>query len=255
MLQIIVSVWGDMYGDEYIDKLKRSIDKHTTVPWNLTVIRDHENGWDEYSKKWYRGRGRPRVVQREGFVNGYHHYNLGGLPLYKKMYPWMMDGHCEDGDTIMYMDIDMVVCGDLKYFTQLDLSKPWVQYDYDICKQAVIQDYRNQNVTPINTSVVVYKKGQLHPITNLVKEMPDQVFSTYRRVDAYVWYQFGVNGFFNYLPIEAVDWHYKNTNPIIRNLAGETMKIKDAAIIREIPNIAAPGPKKPSWIRRLFKWV
>ena len=254
MLQIIVSVWGDMYGDEYIDKLKRSIDKHTTVPWNLTVIRDHENGWGEYSKKWYRGIGEPRVVQSEGFVNGYHHYNLGGLPLYKKMYPWMMDDHCSPKDVIMYLDIDMVINGDLKYFTQLDLSKPWVQYDYDICPQDMINDYRNQNITPINTSVVVYKKGQLHPITNLVKEMPDQVFSTYRRVDAYVWYQFGVNGFFNFLPEQAVDWHYKNTNPIIRNLAGEEMEKKDKVIIEKIPDIPAPGPKKQSFIRKLFKW-
>lgn len=254
MLQIIVHVWGDMYGDEYIDKLKHSIDKHTTVPWNLRVIRDYENGWGDYSKKWYRGEGEPKIVQQEGYVNGYHHYNLGGLPLYKKMYPWMMDDHCSKKDIIIYFDIDMMINGDLKYFTQLDLTKPWVQYDYDMCKEALQNDYRNQNITPINTSVVVYKKGQLHPITNLVKEMPDQVFSTYRRVDAYVWYQFGVNGFFNFLPEQAVDWHYKNTNPIIRNLAGEEMEKKDKVIIEKIPDIPAPGPKKQSFIRKLFKW-
>ena len=243
-----------MYGEEYIDKLKRSIDKHTTVPWNLTVIRDHENGCGEYSKKWYRGEGEPRVVQREGYVNGYHHYNLGGLPLYKKMYPWMMDDHCSKKDTILYFDIDMVINGDLKYFTKLNLSKPWVQYDYDICPQDMVIDYRNQNITPINTSVLVYKKGQLHPITNFVDKFPDQVFSSYRRVDAYVWYQFGVKGFFNFLPVEAVDWYYKNTNPIIRNMAGESMEDKDSVLIEKISDVPAPGPRKQSWIRKLFKW-
>ena len=257
MLQIIVSVWGDMYGEEYIDKLKLSIDKHTTVPWNLRVIRDHENGWGDYSRKWYRGEGDPRVVQKEGFINGYHHYNLGGLPLYKKMYPWMMDDHCSNKDVIMYLDIDMVINGDLKYFTELNLAKPWVQYDYNICKQDVVTDYRNQNITPINTSVVVYKKGQLHPITNLVKQMPDQVFSTYRRVDAYVWYQFGVNEFFNFLPIEAVDWYYKDSNPIIRNLAGESIELKDQVITDVVPDTPAPGPAAlgwVGWIKRLIKW-
>jgi hypothetical protein len=254
VLQIIVSVWGDMYGEEYIDKLKHSIDKHTTVPWNLTVIRDHENGWDEYSKKWYRGEGEPRVVQREGYVNGYHHYNLGGLPLYKKMYPWMMDDHCSKKDIILYFDIDMMINGDLKYFTKLDLSKPWVQYDYDMSKQDMVVDYRNQNITPINTSVLVYKKGQLHPITNFVDKFPDQVFSSYRRVDAYVWYQFGVKGFFNFLPVEAVDWYYKNTNPIIRNMAGESMEDKDRVLVEKTPNVPAPGPRKQSWIRKLLKW-
>lgn len=233
MLQIIVSVWGDMYGDEYIDRLKSSIDKHTTVDWNLTVIRDHENGWGEYSKKWYRGKGEPRVVQGEGWMNGYHHYNLGGIPLYKKMYPWGMDDHCSENDTIIYMDIDMLINGDLKYFTELDLSKPWVQYDYDMPENTLIEDYKNQNITPINTSVTVWKKGQLKPIIDLVNNKTDQVFFSYRRVDAYVWYEFGVKGFFNFLPVEAVDWYYKNTNPIIRNLAGESIEVKDNAIVQQ----------------------
>lgn len=231
MLQIIVSVWGDMYGDQYIDRLKESISKYTTVEWNLTVIRDHENGWEKYSKKWYRGEGEPRVVQGEGFMNNYHHYNLGGLPLYKKMYPWYMDDHCDENDVIMYLDIDMMINGDLKYFTELDLSKPWVQYDYDMPEQKLIEDYKNQNITPINTSVTVYKKGQLKPIIDLINKSPDRVFFTYRRVDAYVWYQFAVKGFFNYLPIEAVDWYYKDTNPIIRNLAGESIELKNKVII------------------------
>ena len=231
MLQIIVSVWGDMYGDEYIDKLKKDIDKHTTIDWNLRVIRDHENGWEKYSKKWYRGEGKPRVVQGEGWMNRYHHYNLGGIPLYKKMYPWYMDDHCSEDDVIMYLDVDMIINGDLKYFTELDLSKPWVQYDYDTPKHLLIEDYKNQNITPINTSVTVYKKGQLHPITDLINKMPDRVFFTYRRVDAFVWYQFGVKGFFNYLPVEAVDWYYKNTSPIIRNLAGESIELKNDVII------------------------
>ena len=231
MLQIIVSVWGDMYGDRYINRLKSNIDKHTTIDWNLTVIRDHENGWGKYSKKWYRGEGEPRVVQGEGWMNGYHHYNLGGIPLYKKMYPWFMDDHCSDDDVIMYMDIDMMINGDLKYFTELDLSKPWVQYDYDIPQHSLIEDYRNQNITPINTSVTVFKKGQLKPIYDLIEKHTDEVFFNYRRVDAFVWYQFGVKDFFNYLPVEAVDWYYKNTNPIIRNLAGESIELKDEAII------------------------
>ena len=254
MLQIIVHVWGDMYGDEYIDKLKRSIDKHTTVPWNLKVLRDQENGWSEYSKKWFRGEGEPRVVQGDGWVDQYHHYDLGGLPLYKKMYPWMMDHHCSDDDVIMYLDIDMVINGDLKYFTKLDLSKPWVQWDYDLDEDYIYRNPGNRNSTPINTSVVVYKKGQMRPITDLVTRMPDQVFCTYRRVDAYVWYEFGVKDFFNYLPADAVDWHYKDTNPVIRNLAGENMERKDAAIIRDVPSLPAPVPQKQRWFKRLFKW-
>jgi hypothetical protein len=256
MLQIIVHVWGDLYSDDYIDKFKLSIDQHTTVPWNLRVIRDHENGWGEYSKKHYRGDGEPAVVQGEGHANGYHNYNLGGLPLYKKMYPWMMDDHCKRGDVIMYMDIDMVINGDLKYFTTLKLNKPWVQYDYDICKNDLQLDYRNTNITPINTSVVVYKKGQLHPITDLVSKKPDQIFFTYRRVDAFVWYQFGVNNFFNYLPAEAVDWHYKDTDPIIRNMAGESIEYKDEVITRAVPQYPAPSPAPPvlGWFKRLIKW-
>ena len=85
--------------------------------------------------------------------------------------------------------------------------------------------------------------------------MPDQVFCSYRRVDAYVWYEFGVKDFFNYLPADAVDWHYKDTNPVIRNLAGEDMKRKDAAIIKDVPSLPTPVPKQQSWIKRLFKWV
>ena len=132
MLQIIVHIWGDMYGEEYIDKLKENISKHTTVDWNLKVLRDYETGWGEFSKKWYRGEGKPSVVQGEGWMNGYHHYNLGGLPLYRKIYPWVSDDHTSEDDVCMYLDIDMIINGDLKYFTELNLDKPWVQYDYDM---------------------------------------------------------------------------------------------------------------------------
>ena len=35
MLQIIVHKWGDMYDEKYIDTLKESIGKHTTVDWGV----------------------------------------------------------------------------------------------------------------------------------------------------------------------------------------------------------------------------
>jgi len=231
MLQIIVHKWGDMYDEKYIDTLKESIGKHTTVDWNLTVLRDYETGWDKYSKKYFRGTGKPEVVQGPKLVNGYWNYDLGGLPLYKKIYPWTQDVKFDDDDVFMYLDIDMIINGDLKYFTELNFDKPWVQYDYDMEKWKLIQDYKNQNITPINTSVLVWKKGQIKPITNLIEKKPDQVFFTYRRVDAYVWYRFGVKDYFNYLPVEAVDWYYKNTNALIQNLAGEPIGLKDEVIV------------------------
>lgn len=249
MLQIIVHVWGDMYGDEYIERLRSSIDKYTTVPWNLHVIRDHENGWEKYCKKNYRGKGKPHVVQGEGFQNGYHHYNLGGLPLYKKMYPWFMTDHCSEKDTIMYLDIDVEINGDLKYFTKIKLNKPWVQYDYDIDPDMLIQDYRNQNITPINTSVLVFRKGQMDPVLKVMDEMTDRVFFTYRRVDAFVWYEFGVKDFFNFLPKEIVDWHYKDSRPLISNMAGEPIEIKDK-VIRE-PSKKPVLIQKQSWLSKV----
>ena len=131
----------------------------------------------------------------------------------------------------MYLDIDVKVNGDLKYFIDLEYDKPWVQYDYDIDQWSLINDYKNQNITPINTSILTWKKGQLKPITDLITKNPDEVFFTYRRVDAYVWYRFGVKDFFNYFPEDKVDWYYKNSNAIIRNLAGEDIKLKDTVIV------------------------
>jgi len=93
------------------------------------------------------------------------------------------------------------------------------------------KDYKNQNITPINTSVLTWKKGQLKPITDLIKDKPDEVFFTYRRVDAYVWYQFGVKDFFNYFPVDKVDWYYKGTKSLIRNLAGESIELKDDVVV------------------------
>ena len=231
MLQIIVHKWGDFYSEKYVDVLKRDIEKHTTIDWNLTVLRDHEIGWDEYSLKHFRGSGKPEVVQGEYFINGYHSYDLGGLPLYKKIYPWLQDSNFDDEDIFMYLDIDMIINGDLKYFTELEFDKPWVQYDYDMEKWKLKNDYVDQNITPINTSVLVWKKGQIKPITDLIINKPNEVFFTYRRVDAYVWYRFAVNNFFNYLPVEAVDWHYKKSNPIISNMAGEKKSLKDKTIV------------------------
>jgi|TARA_B100000085_G_scaffold91528_1_gene82729 hypothetical protein len=232
MLQIIVHKWGDFYTEKYIDCLRKSIDKHTTVDWNLTVLRDYELGWDVYSEKHFRGEGKPEVVQGPKLVNGYYNYDLGGLPLYKKIYPWVQDEKIgKKNDVFMYLDIDMTINGDLKYFTELNYDKPWVQYDYDINPRLLKKDYKNQNITPINTSVLTWKKGQLKPITDLIKDKPDEVFFTYRRVDAYVWYQFGVKDFFNYFPVDKVDWYYKGTKSLIRNLAGESIELKDDVVV------------------------
>lgn len=220
-----------MYGEEYIDRLKRDIDKHTTVDWNLTVIRDHVTNWGEYSKKHFRGEGTPSVVQGEGWQNGYHHYNLGGIPLYRKMYPFGLDDHCQPHDTIMMMDIDMLITGDLFYFTTLNLDKPWIQYDYDMPDWKLEQDYKNQNITPINSSVTVWRKGQMQPIYDHVEKFKDEVFFTYRRVDAYLWYCWGVKDFFNFLPKEAVDWYCNETKAIIRNMAGEKIEFKNEVIV------------------------
>jgi len=231
MLQIIVSKWGTLYGEEYIDRLKERIEKNCSVPWNLTVIRDHENGWGEYSKKHYRGEGEPKVVQGEGFQNDYHHFDLGGIPLYRKMYPFAMDDHCKQDDTIMMMDIDMLITDDLAYFTTLSTDKPWIQFDYDTPEWELMDDYKNQNITPLNSSVTVWKKGQMNPVYDFVSKYKNEVFFTYRRVDAYLWYCWGVNDFFNYLPIEAVDWYYKGTNAIIRNMAGEKIEFKNEMVV------------------------
>jgi hypothetical protein len=231
MLQIVVHKWGDLYSEKYIDSLKESIEKYTTIPWNLTVLRDKDNEWDEYSYRHYRGEDEPKVVQGEKWVNGYSSYDLGGLPLYKKIFPWFDDKIGNKNDIFMYLDIDVIIKGDLKYFYDLNYDKPWVQYDYDTDEWSLTNDYKNQNITPINTSVLTWKKGQLKPITDLIKNKPDEVFFRYRRVDAYVWYRFGVNDFFNYFPEDKVDWHYKNSKALIRNLAGEDIELKDKVIV------------------------
>lgn len=231
MLQIIVSKWGTLYTEEYIDRLKERIEKNCSVPWNLTVIRDHENGWGDYSKKHYRGEGEPKVVQGEGFQNDHHHFDLGGIPLYRKMYPFGMDDHCHKDDTIMMMDIDMLITDDLAYFTTLSTDKPWIQFDYDTPEWELMDDYKNQNITPLNSSVTVWRKGQMKPVYDFVNKFKNEVFFTYRRVDAYLWYCWGVKDFFNYLPIEAVDWYYKETNAIIRNMAGEKIELKNEVVV------------------------
>ena len=231
MLKIIVSKWGDMYSEEYIDRLRESIEKHTTVPWKLLVVRDHDNCFNHLSRKHFRGTGTPQVVQGEGWVNGYHHFNLGGLPLYKKTFGWFADDYFDDDDIIISMDIDMIVTGDLDYFTILDYEKPWVQYDYAMSKQELIEGHWEQNITPINTSVLAFKKGQLDPIRKCMEKHAEEIFFTYRRVDAFVWYQFGVKGFFNYLPKSIVDWHYSEHPSLIRNLAGEKINLKNGVII------------------------
>ena len=113
----------------------------------------------------------------------------------------------------------------------------------------LVKDYRNQNVTPINTSVLVFRKGQMDPVLKVMNEMTDRVFFTYRRVDAFVWYQFGVKDFFNFLPKEIVDWHYKDSRPLISNMAGEPIEIKDK-VIRE-PSKKPVLIQKQSWLSKV----
>ena len=198
--------WGDKYGREYVEKLKQQCEENCSVPFNFYCLTDKKEkdydillptAWDKY----------------EGMHSRYRNDQApSNMWAYRKLYMFQLDkvgpgagGWNESerdfktiqGDNFLYLDLDVIIHQDLKYFFDLDMKqscehgKPWIVRgwwnDMNDCRK----NYAAMQSTPINSSVIRWNRGQLTEIYKHIAKNLDVLFFTYPTIDNYLnhfWY-------------------------------------------------------------------
>jgi hypothetical protein len=199
---ILCVKWGTKY-DDYVEKLKSQIEKNCSVPFNFYCITDNPtkeydilcpNFWDKY-------------------------YTPKQFWAYRKLYIFNEDLFPIKGNKFLYLDLDILIHQDLKYFFDLEMSRPYIVKGYwndiDNCKK----NYGKIMSTPLNSSVVRWNRGQLKPIYDHVTKNSEVIFFTYRTIDNY-YNHFFYNmweeneSFFNVYPKgDVYSWYKGNIFP------------------------------------------
>jgi len=200
---ILCVKWGTKY-DDYVDKLKSQIEKNCSVDFNFYCItenpkKDYDILCPDFWDKYYR----PRQFWA-----------------YRKLYPFNEDLFPNiKGEKFLYLDLDILIHQDLKYFFDLDMKRPYIVRgwwnDIENCRK----NYGKIKSTPLNSSVVRWDRGQLKTIYNHVNTNAEYIFFTYRTIDNYynhffynIWNE--EDSFFNVYPKgDVYSWYKGNIFP------------------------------------------
>lgn len=200
---ILCVKWGTKY-DDYVEKLKSQIEKNCSVDFNFYCItenpkKDYDILCPDFWDKYYR----PRQFWA-----------------YRKLYPFNEDLFPTiKGEKFLYLDLDILIHQDLKYFFDLDMKKPYIVRgwwnDIENCKK----NFGKIKSTPLNSSVVRWNRGQLKPIYDHVNNNAEVIFFTYRTIDNYynhffynIWNE--EDSFFNVYPKgDVYSWYKGNIFP------------------------------------------
>jgi|TARA_B100000035_G_C21030620_1_gene568251 hypothetical protein len=195
--KIICAKWGSLYSDDYVNKLYRDIKKNCSVDFDFECFTEFDETWDQYKNKHYRASIDPDH-RFDTIQNGYHRDDFGGIPHYRKITLFNEDKKFKETDTVLYLDLDTNIEGDLAYFfEELNDDKPYIVWNYwwdDPYYEDGYEWKRQYHITrcPLfNSSVLRWKPGQNRHIYNFVNNNPDKCFFTYPSMDTFMFHQFG----------------------------------------------------------------
>ena len=142
-MNIICVSWGNKYTD-YIPKLKKQIQNNCSVDYNFHVLDDHvlPTHWDKH------------FIPDKNFFWAYRKFYMFN----EDLFPFMK------GDEFLYLDLDLLIHQDLKYFQQLDMSKPYIVRGWWNDIKNCRKNFGRITSTPLNSSVIRWNRGQLKPI-------------------------------------------------------------------------------------------
>ena len=175
MNNIFCIKWGDKYDDSYVEKLKKQCDKNCSVDFNFYCFTD--NPIRDYD------------IQLPTYLDKYYDQDKGFFWAWRKCY--MFSDDYVDGDKFLFLDLDVVVHQDLKYFFELPMHKPWIVRGWWNDMETVKKNYAKRKSTPLNSSVIRWNRGQMKPVLQQVKNNAEVIFFTYPSLDNYFahhWY-------------------------------------------------------------------
>ena len=166
---IICVKWGNKY-DLYVDKLKKQIEKYCSIPVNFYCLTDTPN--KEYDIKLPVDWDKYYIPKRFWAYRKCYMFNENLFPEIK-------------GNKFLYLDLDVLIHTDLKYFFELNMDKPYIcrgwWNDINKCKK----NYGRMMSTPLNSSVIRWNRNQLKKIYSHIDSNKEVTFFSYPTIDNY----------------------------------------------------------------------
>lgn len=164
--------WGNKYDSDYVLNLKSQIDKHCSIPYNFYCLTDNpETEYDILLPTLWDDVYDPE----RNFFWAYRKCYMFNEELFPTI----------QGYKFLYLDLDVLIHQDLRYFFELHMGKPYIVRgwwnDINNCKK----NYGQLKSTPLNSSVIRWNRGQLGKIYRHINEHKEVVFFTYRTIDNY----------------------------------------------------------------------
>ena len=175
MNNILCIKWGDKYDDSYVEKLKEQCEKNCSVDFNFYCFTDSPR--QDYD------------VQLPTYLDSNYDEQKGFFWAWRKCY--MFSDDYVDGDKFLFLDLDVIIHQDLKYFFELPMDNPWIVRGWWNDMRTVKRNYGRHKSTPLNSSVIRWDRGQMDPILQHVKNNAEVIFFTYPSLDNYFahhWY-------------------------------------------------------------------
>ena len=129
--------WGDKYDDSYVEKLKEQCEANCSVPFKFWCFTDKPE------KDWHIPI--PTILEKfydedRGFFWAYRKcyvFKHGQIPGDNRYFP--------DNSKFLFLDLDVIIHQDLKYFFDLPNDKPWIVRGWWNDIHMVKQNYAKHN--------------------------------------------------------------------------------------------------------------
>ena len=171
---ILCVKWGDKYGNEYVEKLKEQVENNCSVPFNFYCLTD-----------------KPTQSYDIQLPTIWDAYENGKFWAYRKLYMFNEIVADIKGDQFLYLDLDVIIQRDLKYFFELNMERPYIVKgwwnDIEVCKK----NYAKFQSPMVNSSVIRWNRAQLQKVYKHINDNLDVIFFTYPTIDNYLnhfWY-------------------------------------------------------------------
>ena len=174
---ILCVKWGTKY-DDYVEKLKSQVEKHCTYDFNFYCLTDNpQKSYDlKLPEHW----------------DKYYDPNKNYFWAYRKCYMFNEDLFPEiEVDDFLFLELDILIHRSINPLFESEHPKPHIVRgwwnDIDTCRK----NFGKGKSTPLNSSVIKWRRGQLLPIYNHINKNSEYVFFTYKTIDNYFnqcWY-------------------------------------------------------------------
>ena len=168
---ILCVKWGDKYDRTYVEKLKNQCDNNCSLPFNFYCLTD--NPTELYD------------IQLPTSWDRYYLKDRNFFWAYRKCYMFHIDEEIV-GEKFLFLDLDVIIHQDLKYFFELPMYKPWIVRGWWNDMATVKRNYSKHKSTPLNSSVIRWNKGQMKPVYNHINNNTEVIFFTYPSLDNYI---------------------------------------------------------------------